>query len=184
MSQHASPPSPTVEDGRRSSTMWRTLAVVAALAMFLFWVWILTGGPRKANPDRLDDRAFAEQAEVRCDRLLTDLAALPAAAEATSATERADTLDRANGLVTAMVDDLEADAPLSGDDRISLDGWFADWRIYLDNRRTYAAELEVDPDAQLILAENPELGDGVDRTIMIFADVNDMPSCATPGDVG
>lgn len=169
---------------RRRSTVWRTLAVIAALAMFLFWLWIFTGGPRKANPDRLDDRAFVERAEARCDRLLTDLEDVQAASEADSATERAAALDRANVLVMAMVDDLEADAPLSGDDRKSLDGWFQDWNAYLDDRRTYADALRVDPDAQLRITENTELRDGVDKTIEIFADVNDMPSCATPGDVG
>lgn len=164
--------------------VWRSLAVVAALAMVLFWLWIFTGGPRKANPDRLDDRAFVESAEARCDRLLTDLQELPAASEATSAADRAATLERTNVLVTNMVDDLEADAPLSGDDRISLGGWFRDWRTYLEDRRSYAENLRVDPDAQLRITENTELRDGVDKTIEIFANRNDMPSCATPGDVG
>lgn len=177
-------PSESVEGERAPSMVWRAVAVAAALVMVLFWLWIFTGGPRKANPDRLDDRAFVERAEVRCARLLTDLEALQPASEATSAPDRAATLERANVLVADMVDDLEADAPISGDDRTSLDGWFRDWNSYLDDRRTYADALRVDPDAQLRVTENTDLGDGVDKTIEIFADVNDMPSCATPGDVG
>ena len=32
--------------------------------------------------------------------------------------------------------------------------------------------------------DETEFGDSVDRTIEVFADVNGMPTCATPGDIG
>ncbi|HEX2576185.1 MAG TPA: hypothetical protein VHK88_07530 [Aquihabitans sp.] len=180
-----SAPAPEVDEPLAlPSRVGRTLAVIAALAMILFWIWIFAGGPRKANADRLDDRAYVERTEQRCQRLLTDLDELPAAGEATSAAERADVLDRANVLVAAMVDDIQADAPTTGDDGESLRGWFADWRAYVADREAYAERLRADPDARLLVTENPELKDSVDRTIKIFADVNDMPDCATPGDVG
>ena len=152
--------------------------------MVLFWIWILTGGPRRANPDRLDDRAFAASSEERCQQLLEDLDDLPSAATIEGATDRATVLDRATDLVEAMIDDLESGAPRSGDDDLRLTGWFSDWRTYIGDRRAYAEALRADSGARFQVTENAELRDGVDKTIEIFADVNDMPSCATPGDVG
>ncbi|QXC61931.1 hypothetical protein KSP35_03665 [Aquihabitans sp. G128] len=164
--------------------LWRAVAVVAALAIAVFWIWIFAGGPKKVNPDRLDDRAYVSRAEDRCQQLLTDLDALTPASEAKTATERADVLDQANGLVRAMVDDIEAGAPTTGDDGKSLRLWFTDWHRYLGDRDDYAQALRTDPDAKFLLTENEELRDSVDKTIEVFADVNDMPDCATPGDVG
>ncbi len=166
-----------------SWTVNRVIVVVVVLVMVGFWAWIFAGGPKKLNPDRLQDRAFVERTERRCQTLRTDLAALPNAADITSADERADVLDDANVLVTDMVDAIEADAPTTGDAGKSVAGWIEDWRTYLANREDYADRLRQDPGAQLLLDESP-LGDSVDKPIEVFADVNDMPDCATPGDVG
>ena len=164
--------------------LWRVLAVLAALAIALFWIWIFTGGPKKANPDRLDDRAYVSRTEDRCQQLLVDLNALPPAQDSKTATARADVLDQANGMVSKMVGTIEADAPRTGDDGKSLRLWFADWHTYLQDREDFADRLRTNPDAKFLLSENAELKDSVDKTIEVFADVNDMPDCATPGDVG
>ncbi|MEO6988075.1 MAG: hypothetical protein ABI239_05435 [Aquihabitans sp.] len=165
-------------------TLGRVLALMVALATIVFWGWIFSGGPKSTNPDRLDDRAYVTFAQQRCVQLNGDLAALPNAITAETATDRANVLDDANELVSAMVDDLEARAPTEGDDGTSMRGWIADWRTYVADREDYADRLREDPDALMQITENTELHDGVDKTIEIFADVNDMPECATPGDVG
>lgn len=180
------PTSPTEVDEplAMSWTVGRVLAVTVAVATVLFWAWIFTGGPKKANPDRLDDRSYVSFAQERCVQLTGDLAQLPNAVAAETAAERADVIDEANVLVTSMVDDLEDRAPTDGDDGKSVSGWIADWRTYVGDRETYADGLREDPDTLFQITENVELRDGVDKTIEIFADVNDMPECATPGDVG
>lgn len=178
-------PEPEVDPtSDRPSVVLRGLAVVAALAMVLFWIWIFTGGPKKANPDRLDDRAYVARTEQRCQRLLSDLKTLPPADSAASAVQRADVLDQANALVKSMVDDIGTGAPRTGDDARRLKGWLLDWRTYIGDRNDYARRLRTNPDAQLLVSENSALRDPVDKTIEVFADVNDMPDCATPGDVG
>lgn len=164
-------------------TIGRVATVVAVLAMVGFWAWIFAGGPQKENPDRLDDRAFVARTEKRCRALRSDLKALPNAAVLTDAADRAELLDDANALVTGMVDEIEADAPERGEDAASVSGWITDWRLYLADRADYADRLRRDPEAQLLLSRS-ELGDSVDKTIEIFAQVNDMRDCATPGDVG
>lgn len=86
-----------------------------------------------------------------------------------------------------MVADLEADAPRTGDDAVSLKGWFRpDWHTYLDDRRDFAARLAKDPKAEMFVSRSniANIKDTVDRTIQVFAEVNDIRACATPGDVG
>lgn len=162
----------------------RVAAVIAVLAMIAFWAWIFAGGPRKTNPDYLADRDFAAAAEARCGELRDQLAELPPAEDAESAADRAVVLAQANVLLGDMIDDIEAIAPDSGDDAKIVTGWLADYRTYLGDREAYATALRTDPGAQLILTENDRLRDGVDKTIQIFSQVNDIKDCDTPGDVG
>ena len=164
-------------------TAGRIASMVAVVLIVGFWAWIFAGGPRKANPDRMDDRAFVTTAEKHCVKLRADLAELPNAAFEKTAAARAAVLVDANVLVADMIDDLEAAAPTTGDDAQRVDGWLADWHTYLNARQDYARRLKTDPGARLLLDANPG-GDPVDTGIEVFADVNDMPECATPGDVG
>jgi hypothetical protein len=182
-------PAPTVETHEvdeplsMTGTALRVLGVVAVLAMTIFWIWIFAGGPKKVNPDRLDDRAFVTRTAERCDDLRADLADLPNAASIDGARARADVLDRATDLVDGFIAATRADAPKTGDDARSVRGWLGDWETYSANRRDFADRLRKDPKARFLLDAN-EAGDPIDKPIEIFAQVNDMKQCATPGDVG
>lgn len=160
----------------------RVLAVVAMLAIVLFWAWVFSGAPAKENPDYLE-RDYAATVEARCQQLRDDLDELPSAVELPDRIERAEVLDEANVLVDEFLDDLEADAPSDGPDATAMEGWLADWRTYLGDREAYAEQLRADEGDRFTVTESP-LGDTVDRTIEVFADVNQIPACATPGDVG
>ncbi|MGI8710550.1 MAG: hypothetical protein ACR2LA_06120 [Acidimicrobiales bacterium] len=164
-------------------SLGRVAIVVAVLAIVGFWAWIFAGGPKRTNPDRLSDREFVTRTASRCQGLRDDLAALPNAVDAASAAGRREGLERATTRVARFVDEVAADAPASGGEARSVDGWVRDWRRYVADRRDYAARLGRDPAARFYVSKSP-LGDSVDRTIEVFADVNDMPACATPGDVG
>lgn len=161
----------------------RVVGVTIILVMALFWIWVLSGAPRKQNPDRLDDREWAAYADERCERLRRDIARLPNALDASTAEARADTLDEANELVGEMLDDLEATKPTSGDDARRLEGWLRDWRLHEQDRIAYADILRRDPKAQLGVTEHPDFNDPIDEVIRVFADVNDMQACRVPGDV-
>lgn len=164
-------------------TWGRGLAIVAVVTMIIFWIWIFSGGPAKSNPDRLKDRAYASELEDQCQALRDDIAKLPNAAELTTPDERADVLEKANELVEDFIDELEAGAPPTGDASVSVGGWIRDWKKYLANREDYAERLRTEPNAQLLL-DRSDLGDSVDKTIQIFSQVNQIPACSTPGDVG
>ena len=160
----------------------RVLIVVAVLGMVAFWAWIFSGAPARYNADYLD-RAYAAELEQRCEQLRDELATYPNAIDAVDQDERADILDDTNPVVAAFIDDLDAGAPTSGDAATSMEGWIADWRTYLANREDYADRLRTEENAQLLLDRSP-LGDSVDKTIQVFAQVNEIEACETPGDVG
>ncbi len=164
-------------------TWGRVAIVVAVLVMVGFWAWIFSGAPKRANPDRLSDRAFVTRTEQRCRKLDRDLTRLPNAEDTTTPVARAEVLDRANDRVARFVDAIAADARRSGRDVRSVDGWIKDWRTYVNDRRDFADRLRKNPDARFYVSKS-KLGDTVDGTIKVFADVNDMSACATPGDVG
>lgn len=179
------PSHPNEQEGpyRMGFTWGRGLAIAAVVAMVIFWIWIFSGAPAKQNPDRLKDRAYAAELEDRCQALRDDLDDLPNAADLSTQAQRADVLDDANVLVGEFIDDLEAGAPRTGDAAITVEGWIGDWKTYLANREDYATRLRTEPNAQLLL-DRSELGDSVDKTIQIFSQVNEIPACDTPGDVG
>lgn len=164
-------------------TIPRIAAVMAAIAIALFWIWIFSGAPAKQNPDRLQDEAYVARLEARCQQLREEIAQLPPPTETPEAAERAEVIDQANDRVAAFIDAVADDAPTSGDAAASMEGWLADWRTYLADREDFAERLRDDEGARLNLSASP-LGDGVDKTILTFAQVNGIPDCATPGDVG
>lgn len=161
----------------------RSLAIVAVVTMILFWLWIFSGAPAKDDADRLQDRAYVTRLEDRCQRLRADIEELPSAAGVSSPAERDAALDDANVLVSEFIADLAAGAPSTGDAAVSIAGWRADWEKYLANREDYAKRLRNDTSAQLLLSRS-ELGDTVDKAIESFSQVNVIPACATPDDIG
>lgn len=179
-------PLPNEEDGpyRMGFTWGRGLAIGAVVAMVVFWIWIFSGAPAKQNPDKLQDEAYVSQLEDQCQALRDDLDDLPNAADLDTAAQRADVLDDANVLVAGFIDEVEAGAPTSGDAGVTMEGWITDWRTYLANREDYADRLRTDSGAQLLLDRSTIGTDSVDKAIQIFTQVNEIPACETPGDVG
>lgn len=177
----AAPTQDTAPDARRRSPIGRVVVAGAVILMALFWIWILTGGPRKQNPDYLSDRDWVADAEALCAATRDDVDALPRAEAAGSAAERADVLDDANDLVAAMLVDLGEPLPADDGDIAVVRPWLDDWATYLGDRRAFADALRTDAEAQFLVTE--KFNDPIDTVIKTFADVNDMPSCAPFGDL-
>lgn len=166
------------------SKMQRVLVIVVVLALVGFWAWIFSGGPRAEHADEVKDQEFVERTHLRCRTLRVELSRLPDSTEAHTSAERADVVEQSTALVARMVDDIEADFPDAPEDVEVLEQWIADWRTYVSDRSDYARRVRTDPEAQFQVTENTRVHRGVDDTIRNFADVNGMPDCATPGDVG
>ncbi len=175
----AAPDEPT------DSSSWsagRIAAVMTVLAMILFWLWIWSGAPAKDNPDKLQDKAYVATLEKRCTAMKKAVDALPDAQTTPDHVDRAAVIVQANEILTDFVADVRADAPTTGDAGKTMRGLLHDWDTYISNREDYARALRDDPKARLLLDES-KLGDSVDKTILIFSQVNYLPDCATPGDV-
>ncbi len=181
-------PDEELEDQRYWGATRIALTVVVALIVAM-WVWIYIWAPR-TNPDRLDTRGFATEAETLCAPFAADLEGLPATTTDTTISERADLVTAGTRLTASMVEGLKAEAAAvthENDSRL-LELWFADWDAYLADRDAYVDRLRTAPpdadrnDLAFTLTERSS-GGLYTRTIDGFAEVNDMTSCRVPGDI-
>jgi hypothetical protein len=150
------------------------------VAMWVYVLYLAFGPGRQAPPDRLDDPAFAVEAQERCADTLDQVAELPRAVEAATPAERSAIVVEANSEFAAMVDDLESLTP-PGEDGELVTLWLADWRTYLADRQAYADALLDDPEARLLVTARDR--EQITEYLDAFAADNDMPACATPIDV-
>lgn len=162
-------------------TAGRLLAVVVAIVIALFWLWVFAGGPRRQNPDFLTDRSWVKSADATCAVTQDAIKALPGAEESANSTVRAVTVDQATDEIDKMINRLEARPPTDAEDATLVKQWLTDYRSYVASRRDYADDLPADPGAKLLY--NEKFRKPIDDVITTFAEVNDMPSCVPPGDV-
>lgn len=167
--------------GRKLS---RVLALVVAVGIAGMWVYALWGPVQRTPQGRLPDPTFPQQAEPICAEAMTAIDALPPAyANRGDAGARADVVAAADRSLATMLDRLDALAPstTSGSDAAKVTEWLGDWRTYLGDRQSYASRLAQDPGARMLVTEKDSRQ--ISEPIDYFAKVNDMPNCATPGDL-
>lgn len=157
---------------------------LAILAGFWGWIWFyqLSNQGEVDMPDRLDDLAWTANAADICDAAHARVDELPAAHTTADAHDRADVIDAATAEYQRMLTELAAVAPTGSDrDSTITAAWLGDYRIYLDDRTTYADALRNDPSARFVVTEKygGHITDPIDR----FARVNEMEPCMSPGDV-
>lgn len=176
-------------EAERPSTVWRTLGVMTMLAIALFWIWAFSrsvdqrdepAGAR--NPDHLDDRGWVARAEATCARTMRGVDERSEAAGRQDRDARADAIDASNAELRTMLDQLRAPLPSGASDRDVVEEWLGDWGRLVDDRADYGDAIRRDPDARFLTEE--KFRDPLDRVIEVFAEVNQMPSCAPAGDVG
>jgi hypothetical protein len=182
----------------RRWTVGRVAAVSVVVLFLAGWVWLISAQAGLPvpwapgdNPDRLQDRKFAEAAEARCAIALVRIATIPTAREAETPQDRAGQVASGTVEFEAMVIDLRALA-LEIDletERDILAKWFADWDRYIDDRwshvdRLEAADAETSGRDLAFVLSSDVVGSGIyTERLDGFARVNDMDSCVVPGDV-
>ncbi len=167
----------------RRLTPGRALVIGLLIASFFPWVWRFSPWAERTPFDQFDDPAYSAAAEELCASAMSAIDEVPSAAVATDTGERATQVRTVNGILEALVDDLEAAATGTERDLRMIDAWVDDWRIYLGNRADYAERIATDPDAQFYVSANAD-GDRVDKHLTYLANTNEMYSCVAPGDVG
>jgi hypothetical protein len=156
-----------------------TVIVIGLVSLWAYVLYLAFGPGRADSPDKLDDPAFAIQAQERCDAALDIVAELQPASEAPDAAARADTLASANEALADMLDELQEIVP-PGEDGEIVEEWLADWHVYLGDREAYAEVLLTDPEARLLVS--PKGGSQITDYIDQFSKDNAMPACSTPAD--
>lgn len=175
--------------GRRPNQRWLpksraggTIAVVALAVMAGFWIWAFSPLAPSGHPDTLYNVVFTHNAEDICATTVAAVGRLPGAAEATGPEDRASQIRTSTLLFEDMVGELRTEADdVVGSDADLVQPWLADWDTYLDDRRAYADTLAGGSDPPFTVSSRD--GEAITGYIDIFAEVNAMPSCATPGDV-
>lgn len=173
-------PEPSPRHGRRRQVLLG-IGIAAFVGMAIFWLLILAGWFNTTSPDRLADRAWVQRAERRCTLVQAKINDLPKAQTAKTPAERAGWIDQGTAYLQGLVEQLDADHPRTADEQRVVQGWLADWRVYLNDRGAYAQRIQQDPNARALFSERH--GENVATAIDGFAGVNDMPGCATPTDV-
>ena len=157
-------------------------AVVVVGGAIGLWIYLFAFADPNV-PDQLDDEAFGEQGQEICEAARARIDDLPLAQDAESPEQRGESVAEANQILTDMVDDLQAIAPTNDHDTPLVDAWFADWEDYLQDRADYADDLLAgNEDAELLVTARADGGGQITVTLDHFAEINDMPDCASPLD--
>jgi hypothetical protein len=180
----ADSPSPEVaNDGTPMRGLRFALVLGIVLAFVGIWSYILFFYRPSKQIDELTDRTFPTAAEEICAATMQRVDDLPIASMAANPKERGDTVATANANLAAMVEQLQRAQP-TGDDPEAKGAreWVGDWDQHVKDREVYAKELQAGEDARFL--ESTKGARQLSRAIDAFAQVNKMPSCETPQDVG
>jgi hypothetical protein len=174
---------PTLEDTRRSPgrIVARVAIVLTVVGIAVMWGFAFFGSYE--SPGRLEDRTFPTAAEPICKVAKAEVDALPPAFVAKSATERADVIVQGSDRLDRMIAELRTKVP-PGDDAAGINQWLDDWGRYVLDRREYADQLRLDPNARFLVTQSDRDRSQITKGVDLFATVNAMGSCVTPTDLG
>ena len=160
----------------------RCLAVLAASST-LVWIgaiaWGTFGDPKIAGV--LEDRRFPPLAEPICKEAMDKVLAFPEAHEAASPTERAGVIRQSTAIVQTMQADLRTVVP-EGPETRYINEWIDDWSIHINDRLDFADRLDAKGAGEEFF-ETTKADTQISKSLNNFAEVNNMGSCQTPGDV-
>lgn len=170
-----------VKRGRPGLAFFVGAVVIGAMGVFWIWAFFFATGE---FPGQLDDESIAAAMEAECAPHREAVDALPSAAAATSPEDRAEVLAVANTELAAMVASL---APIAeraeGGDVQRVELWLEDWDVLLARREAYVEQLSAGVDDRFYVEADAE-GRPILGRMEDFAEVNEMPSCAPPPDLG
>lgn len=175
-------PTPTTTDaGGWRWTPGRIAGIALTIGLAGFWIWAFSPLPERGNPDRMSDRSFPVAAEAVCSDARAAIDALAPATSVESLEERAALVDEGTTALREMIVALGTLEVDNTEEAGWVAAWLEDYGVYTDDRDRFAAALRTGDDgAPAFTVRGVE---GVQTLIFGFAKVNEMDTCATPGDV-
>ena len=152
-----------------------------SLAMWGYVLYLAFGPGRQAPPDRLDDPAFATEAQAICDAAHDDVDQLPRAIDAESAEERAAVIARGQRAVRDHGRRPRRGSPRRARTATSSPRGSPTGGSTSATVPAYADALRRDPEAQLLVTAKDR--EQITEFIDAFSADNQMIACATPIDV-
>lgn len=162
-----------------------TLTVICALIAAM-WVYAFLFAPRESI-NRIKDTAWMTRSEARCAAAEDERFALADNSpmdpnDVVALRRKADIVDKATDSLERAIDDIEADIPSDPKGRAIVPKWIADYRVYVRDRRDFAAALRT-ADRRPYFSETEIEGVPISERIGKFARENDMKSCQPPSDL-
>jgi hypothetical protein len=158
------------------------LAVAFVVFMWIFAFFFASD----EGINRIEDRAWAARAEEICAAAKTELVALAdfrrldeVGGDALG--QRADIVEKANAILTTMIDDVNSVEPVGERGAKVIPRWIDDWRTYLSDRVTYVAALRSGDGGGF--SETEINGSPITNFLGDLARQNEMPSCQAPLDL-
>jgi hypothetical protein len=162
------------------------LLIAGALVIFvIFWTWALFFASKDAI-NKIEDSEWIERAEAICAEAnerreaLADFRRIDPNDQAMLA-ERGDLIDRSTDIVEVMLNDVMSGTLTSEKARAIVPQWAEEYRIYIGNRRDYATEVR--EGSNDLFREAEAGGIPISERLTVFANDNQMLSCAPPRDL-
>jgi hypothetical protein len=174
----AEPTTPAAfEQGRWMRSPFRKALIGGGVVVLVvFWVWALFFASKEAV-NKIDDRAWAQRAEVICASYDVKLAELELQ-RSEDLQVRAGLVEQSTDLLSAMLDEVVAVPPTDAKGQAIVPDWEADYRTLLQDRYNYAEALRAGNNVPF--SETAVEGVPITERITTFAGDNRMPSCAPP----
>lgn len=161
-----------------------TLVVLFTL-IGAMWVYALFFASKEVV-NEINDRAWAERAEIICKEAANERIALAdfrpiTDAGASALLERAKIVDLATDTLDDMLIKLEATKPEDAKGQAIVPLWISDYRTYIVDRRAYADQLRLG--SNVPFGESIVMGIPLSEKLSTFAADNYMKSCKPPMDL-
>lgn len=150
------------------------------------WVYAFVFAPRESI-NRIKDEDWMARSEARCLTAENERFALEDdtpmdPTDRAALRKKADIVDRATDSLERAVNDIAADTPSDDKGRAIVPLWIDDYRVYIRDRRAFAAALRT-ADRRPYFSQTEVEGVPVSERIGKFARENDMKSCQPPNDL-
>jgi hypothetical protein len=162
-----------------------SILVVLFALIAAMWVYALFFASKEVV-NEINDRAWAERAEIICKESATERIALAdfrplTDAGADALLERANIVDLATDTLDDMLIKLEATKPTDAKGQAIVPLWISDYRKYIVDRRAYADQLRLG--SNVPFGESIVMGIPLSEKLSTFAADNYMKSCKPPMDL-